>query len=142
MKQMNKDTKKNLVGEEHFLLHAIVAVISYLVFGLIPPVIYGFTFRERDNRDFKLLALAAASLLCIIILAVTKAYVRGEHKFITYFKTVAYYVTSAVMVSGIAYAVGDLICQLMERLGLFNSATVGPQSFPGTKSFDPSWASY
>nr|XP_027114511.1 membrane protein of ER body-like protein isoform X2 [Coffea arabica] len=119
--------EEQLGRKEHFFLHAMLAVLSYLVFGLIPPVIYGFTFRESDDRDYKILAVAAASLLCIVILAIAKAYTRGEHKFMAYFKTILYYVTSAVMVSGIAYAVGNLVNKLLERLGWLNPATVEPQ---------------
>ncbi|KAL3517825.1 hypothetical protein ACH5RR_020414 [Cinchona calisaya] len=135
--------KEQLGGKEHFPLHATIAVLSYLVFGIIPPVIYGFTFRESNDRDYKLLAVAAASLLCIVILAIAKAYVRGEHKFMEYFKTILYYVTSAVMASGIAYAVGDLANKLLEKLGWLNPPTVKPQMFSQAKSFNPtSWASY
>ncbi|XP_027183012.1 membrane protein of ER body-like protein isoform X3 [Coffea eugenioides] len=135
--------KEQLGRKEHFFFHATLAVLSYLVFGLIPPVIYGFTFRESDDRDYKILAVAAASLLCIVILAIAKAYTRGEHKFVAYFKTILYYVTSAVLVSGIAYAVGNLVNKLLERLGWLNPATVEPQLFSQAKSFNPtSWASY
>lgn len=136
--------KEHLGGKEHFLLHATLAVLSYLVFGLIPPVMYGFTFRASDDRDYKILAVATASLLCIAILAIAKAYTRGEQKFMAYFKTILYYVISAVMVSGIAYAVGDLVNKLLERLGWLNPpATVEPQLFSQAKSFNPtSWASY
>nr|XP_027093218.1 membrane protein of ER body-like protein isoform X3 [Coffea arabica] len=69
--------EEQLGRKEHFFFHATLAVLSYLVFGLIPPVIYGFTFRESDDRDYKILAVAAASLLCIVILAIAKAYTRG-----------------------------------------------------------------
>nr|XP_027093190.1 membrane protein of ER body 2-like isoform X3 [Coffea arabica] len=135
--------EEQLGRKEHFFLHAMLAVLSYLVFGLIPPVIYGFTFRESDDRDHKILAVAAASLLCIVILAIAKAYTRGEHKFMAYFKTILYYVTSAVMVSGIAYAVGNLVNKLLERLGWLNPATVEPRLFSQAKSFNPtSTASY
>ncbi|CDP03903.1 unnamed protein product [Coffea canephora] len=135
--------EEQLGRKEHFFLHAMLAVLSYLVFGLIPPVIYGFTFRESDDRDYKILAVAAASLLCIVILAMAKAYTRGEHKVMAYFKTILYYVISAVMASGIAYAVGDLVNKLLERLGWLNPATVEPQLFSQAKSFNPtSTASY
>ncbi|XP_027114494.1 membrane protein of ER body 2-like [Coffea arabica] len=135
--------EEQLGRKEHFSLHAMLAVLSYLVFGLIPPVIYGFTFRESDDRDYKILAVAAASLLCIVILAMAKAYTRGEHKVMAYFKTILYYVISAVMASGIAYAVGDLVNKLLERLGWLNPATVEPQLFSQAKSFNPtSTASY
>ncbi|KAI5679948.1 hypothetical protein M9H77_01175 [Catharanthus roseus] len=96
---------------ENFVIHTIFAVLSYIVFGLIPPVVYGFTFRETDDRDYKLLAVAAASL----------TYTRGQHYFTEYTKTVLYYVTGAIAASGIAYAAGHLAERFMDKLGWFDS---------------------
>uniref|UniRef100_A0A3Q7I2J3 Membrane protein of ER body-like protein n=1 Tax=Solanum lycopersicum TaxID=4081 RepID=A0A3Q7I2J3_SOLLC len=85
------DRYGELLGQrKHFLLHATFAILSYFVFGLIPPVIYGFTFRKSDDRDYKLIAVAVASLLCAIILAAAKAYTQAANKF--------------SMVSGVGYA--------------------------------------
>ncbi|KAL7162971.1 hypothetical protein ACSBR2_039136 [Camellia fascicularis] len=38
------DKYQELLGRrENFLLHATVAILSFLIFGLLPPVIYGFS---------------------------------------------------------------------------------------------------
>lgn len=108
-------------------------MLSYFVFGLVPPVIYAFTFRKSDDRDYKLIAVAAASLLCVIILAAAKAYTRGANKFSKYFKTILSYVIAAGMASGVAYAAGHLIKRLMDDLGWFDSKPI---------SQNPAWASY
>ncbi|GFY83924.1 hypothetical protein Acr_03g0006980 [Actinidia rufa] len=101
------DRYKELLGRrENFLLHATVAVLSFLILGLLPPVVYGFSFRESDNRDFKLVTVAVASLLCIIILAIGKAYVQRPPK--SYLKTIIYFVIMGFMASGISYAAGDI----------------------------------
>ncbi|XP_028117183.1 membrane protein of ER body-like protein isoform X3 [Camellia sinensis] len=113
------DKYQELLGRrENFLLHATVVILSFLIFGLLPPVIYGFSFRESNNRDFKLIAVAVASLLCVTILATGKAYVQRPLK--AYIKTVMYYVIVGFMASCVSYTVGDLIKELLEKHG-FNS---------------------
>ncbi|KAH0738243.1 hypothetical protein KY290_036948 [Solanum tuberosum] len=128
------DRYGELLGQrKNFLLHATFAMLSYFVFGLIPPVIYGFTFRKSDDRDYKLIAVAAASLLCVIILAAAKAYTQRANKFSKYFKTILSYVIAAGMVSGVGYAAGHLIKRLMDDMGWFDSKPI---------SQNPTWASY
>ncbi|KAL3615957.1 hypothetical protein CASFOL_040251 [Castilleja foliolosa] len=129
----DKDKYQELLGTRgHFLLHSTFAVLSFLLFGLMPPVIYGFAFRESDDKDYKILAVAAASFACILVLAIVKAYVQKLSKWSEYVKTVFYYVTMAISVSGVSYAAGDLFKMLMERLGWFEpDPTVAP-----------TWASY
>ncbi|KAE9464681.1 hypothetical protein C3L33_03439, partial [Rhododendron williamsianum] len=51
-------------------------------------VVYGFTFRVSDNVDYKLIAVAGASLLCIIILAIGKVYVQSQRTPKAYLKTI------------------------------------------------------
>lgn len=120
------------------MLHAIIAILSFLVFGLLPPVIYAFSFRKSDDRDLKLVAVTAASLLGIIILAIGKAYVKKPPK--SYIKTVMYYAAMGLMVSGVSYAVGGLIMKLLDKLGFSNSTPA--VVLPETGAVNPMWASY
>lgn len=125
-----------------FSLHAAVAVISYLVFGLVPPIIYGFSFRKSDDRDYKLAAVAASSLLCILFLSLGKAHVRSK----SYIKTAIYYLMMGFAASGISFLVGELVDKLLERLGLFETGS-SSASVSGVlrKMMHPSgsgWASY
>ncbi|XP_074319094.1 membrane protein of ER body-like protein [Silene latifolia] len=105
----------------HFLMHATIAVISYLVFGLISPLIYGFSFYKSDNKYLKLAALAASSFVCITVLSTGKAYAQRPPK--AYLKTVFYYISLTVTVSGIAYVAGNLISILLKNLLVFEPAT-------------------
>ena len=98
-----------------------VAILSFLIFGLVPPVVYGFSFRKSDDKDLKLAAVAGASLVCIILLALGKGHVRKPQR--TYFRTVSYYVFLGISASGISYIVGELIKKLLEKLGLFESSS-------------------
>lgn len=134
------DRYQQLLGKkENFFLHASVAILSFLVFGLVPPVVYGFSFHQSNNRDLKLAAIAGASLLCITLLAIAKAYVQETPKYI---KTVLYYVTIGVAVSGVSYLAGNLIDQLLKKLGLFESSQAVTLAIPLTGAEKPSWTSY
>ncbi|XP_052170658.1 membrane protein of ER body-like protein isoform X2 [Diospyros lotus] len=115
------DRYQELLGQRgKFLLHATFAILSHLIFGSLPPVIYGFSFRESDNRDFKLFAVAASSLLCIILLAAGKAYTQRPPR--SFIKTVIYYVVAGFMARpGVSYSVGDQIKKLLEKLGWLSS---------------------
>ena len=104
-----------------------VAILSFFIFGLVPPVVYGFSFRQSDDKDLKLAAVAGASLVCIILLALGKGHFRKPHR--TYFRTVLYYVAMGIMASGISYLVGQLIKKLLEQLGLFESSSAVSVSF-------------
>ncbi|XP_022844560.1 membrane protein of ER body 2-like isoform X2 [Olea europaea var. sylvestris] len=130
------DRYRELLGRrENFVLHAAVAVLSYFIFGLVPPLTYGFSFLKSDDKEFKLLAVAAASLICIVILAIGKAYCQRPQK--SYIKTVVPYVILGLMVSGVSYAAGMLIKRLLEKLRLFESSSVAE-----TTPTPLSWASY
>ncbi|GAA0152591.1 transporter [Lithospermum erythrorhizon] len=119
--QQEENYREALGRKQRFLLHATIVMISYMVFGLVPPMVYGFTFHGTDDKDFKLLAVAVASLICIIFLAIGKAYIVQKaqqlHKFSTYFKHVVYYVATTAIVSGIGYVVGDQAKKILDHYG-------------------------
>ncbi|KAK6135173.1 hypothetical protein DH2020_031069 [Rehmannia glutinosa] len=138
-----RDRYKELLGRrQNFMLHAVVAIMSYLVFGLVPPVVYGFSFRKTDDKQFKLVVVAAASLLCIVVLAIGRAHVRRPPK--PYLRSVITFVILGLMVSGVSYAAGELVERLLMELGLFEPSTpvsnlLVPEKMTPTGS---AWASY
>ncbi|KAG6394215.1 hypothetical protein SASPL_144796 [Salvia splendens] len=127
---------QELLGQRgHFLFHSTFAILSYIIFGLVTPVTYGFAFHDSDDKDYKMLAVAAAGFGCIFVLTIAKAYVKGIDRFGGYVKTILYYVTMAVSASGVAYATGDLFGKLLDDLGWFQPAQVDASRVS-------SWASY
>ncbi|KAJ8554205.1 hypothetical protein K7X08_024883 [Anisodus acutangulus] len=130
--------RQQLGRRENFTVHAVLVVLSYIIFGLVPPVIYGFSFRKSDDKELKIVAVVAASLVCILMLSTGKAYVQRAPK--PYFKTISAYVILAFTVSGVSYAAGILFKRLMEKLALFEpSSTVNLlREMPGSGS---AWAS-
>lgn len=107
---------KRLLGRrENFTLHASVAIVSFIIVGLLPPVVYYFSFSEKHNRDYKIVSVFGASLFCIVLLAIAKAHVKYPRG--SYLKSILYYTTIAVSVSGISYVVGNFLEQLLEKHG-------------------------
>ncbi|KAH9606716.1 hypothetical protein KSS87_003780 [Heliosperma pusillum] len=142
-------TLKELTGQQyedqlgqpgHFLMHAVIAVISYLVFGLMSPLIYGFSFYKSDNKYLKLATLAASSLMFITALSTGKAYVQRPPK--AYLKTVFYYISLTVAVSGIAYVAGNLISILLKNLSVFESETSNSMPALEARLLNGPWSSY
>eukprot|EP00257_Ricinus_communis_P014890 XP_015572674.1 membrane protein of ER body-like protein isoform X1 [Ricinus communis] len=125
---------------ENFSLHATVAIISFLIFGLVPPVIYGFSFYKSDDKDLKLAVVGSVSLVCIILLAIGKAHVQRQPK--SYISTIFYFVSIGVMASGASYIVGNLIRHMVEKTGWFEPSLAVPTTVPERKPFQLGRASY
>lgn len=65
----NFDLYEEIFGRRHnFRSHAVIAAVSYLVFGLLLPIKYGSTFRKSTNIYYKLLNVAAVSFSIYIVL--------------------------------------------------------------------------
>ncbi|KAK9093642.1 hypothetical protein Scep_025111 [Stephania cephalantha] len=143
----NESNYERVLGKRrNFWIHAVVAVISFLVCGIVPVVTYGFSFRQSDNKEYKLIAVAAASLLCVLLLSIGKAYIEKPPN--PYVETMKF-VMAGVAASGLSFAVGILVKGVLEKLGLFEPspsvAAPPPPSMPFfevTTLRNPAWASY
>lgn len=114
------DKYEELLGNrENFLLHIFFAILSFLIFGLVQPIAYGFSFRESDDKDLKLAVVAGASIISLFLLEIAKAYVQRPNNYVTYIKTLSFYVTSGVLASLLTYLAGSLMKRLVEQLGWF-----------------------
>ncbi|KAK4273799.1 hypothetical protein QN277_017125 [Acacia crassicarpa] len=136
-----EDRYQELLGRrENFILHAVVAILSFLIFGSVPIFIYGILIRKNFQTEFKLATVAATSLLCIILLAIGKVYSKRPPK--SYFKTLSYYVTMSLAASGVSYIVGGLIRDLLEKLSNSESGFVITMPLSGQGTMDAAWRSY
>ncbi|XP_020967052.1 uncharacterized protein LOC107619581 isoform X2 [Arachis ipaensis] len=133
------DKYYELLGRrDNFYLHTFVAVLSFLIFGLLPPVVYGFSFRESDDKELKLAAVAVASLIGLTLLALGKAHTQrrpNSNSYVIYFTTVLYYVTSGVLASLLTYVAGALVKRLVEQLGWFDTHPTLNDGFANAMSF-------
>ncbi|XP_028200798.1 membrane protein of ER body-like protein isoform X5 [Glycine soja] len=131
--------QESLGRKENFLLHAVVAVLSFLIFGAIPLVIYGLLINKNYYTEVKLATVAATSIVCIILLAIGKVYTSKAPK--SYIKTVLYYVTLAISASGVSYIAGNLIKDFLEKLNQPESGFAITMPISDT-SVGPAWMSY
>ncbi|KAE9603381.1 hypothetical protein Lal_00008275 [Lupinus albus] len=115
------DRYKELLGQgKNFYVHAFIAIISFIVFGLVPPLVYGFSFHDNGDKVFKNLgAVVCVSLLCITLLSIAKAYTKKSNTFVAYFKTMIYYVCNGVVGSVLSYLVGYIVKKLLEKVPRF-----------------------
>ncbi|KAE9603380.1 hypothetical protein Lalb_Chr12g0209901 [Lupinus albus] len=126
------DRYNELLGQrKNFYVHAFIAIISFLVFGLVPPLVYGFSFSENGDKDMKLTVAISASLLCITLLSIAKAYTKKSNTFVAYFKTVIYYVSNGAVSSVISYLAGDLVKNLLEKVAWLEPSSNFGLQVPG-----------
>ncbi|KAD4584384.1 hypothetical protein E3N88_21985 [Mikania micrantha] len=118
---------KKLLGQiNHFPLHVFFAILSFVAFGMIPPIAYVLSFHETNDKNSTLLMVAIVSLLCILMLAIFKACINcSAFQFI---KTAVYYATIVVIISSVSYVAGNLFTRLMMEFGLFETSSYGVMS--------------
>lgn len=98
---------------QRFWFNGFVAIVSYLIFGSLPPIIYAFSFRKSDDRLHKFIATSAVSLVCIILLALGKARVRRQ----SYIRTVIVYIVTGFCSAVAGFFAGEYIKKLLEKWG-------------------------
>ncbi|KAJ6403916.1 hypothetical protein OIU84_012171 [Salix udensis] len=135
------DRCQELLGRrEKSLLPAAIALLSFLVFGLVPPAVYGFTFMETDDKNLKLVAVAVGSFLCITVLAIGKACIQKPPE--NNFRIVLRYLVTAIMTAIVSYVAGDLAKKFIEKLGWFKPGKAFPLPLAEMSSGRLAWASY
>ncbi|KAF2283528.1 hypothetical protein GH714_011851 [Hevea brasiliensis] len=136
-----EDRYEDLLGKrQNFILHAPVAILSFVVFGLVPPVVYAFSFQKSDNKHYTLAAVAAASLLCIVVLAIVKGYVQKPPQ--NCIITILLYAVVGVMASGVSFVAGDQLKKLIEKYGWFKSEAAVVMPLAEMNSGRLAWATY
>lgn len=113
---------KLLGRRTNFKFHVTVSLISYTLFGLLPPLIYGFSSRQNTE---KLITVASASLFCVSLLSIGKAHIT-EPK--SYTRTVIRYLGLWLTVSGLSYVAGVFIDRFLEQIGFFEYMAPSPSS--------------
>ncbi|XP_056848851.1 membrane protein of ER body 1-like [Raphanus sativus] len=113
------DPHKQLLGnKDNAKLHCIVVVVSFIFFGVIPPLFYGFSFKITDDRYYEAAVFVAASLLCVITLSLGKAHAFEMDKL----KTVAVYTGIAIGASAFSCIASQHVRDLLEKYEFHNVA--------------------
>ncbi|KAI9085266.1 hypothetical protein K1719_032789 [Acacia pycnantha] len=134
----------SLGKRENFYLHVCIAILSFIIFGFVPPLVYGLTLYETNEKDLTLVAVAGASVICITLLSITKTYIQRPNTYLSYLKTVIYYLSTGALTAIIAYLAGVLIRKLLEKLGFSSESSLGFNLMQPEMSFivKPRFGSY
>ncbi|GAU10025.1 hypothetical protein TSUD_244750 [Trifolium subterraneum] len=131
--------QEQLGSRSNFVFHAVIAVLSFLIFGSVPLIIYGVLINKNYYDDVKVAIVAATSVACIILLTIGKVYTARPPK--SYIKTVLYYVIMALAASGISYIAGKLIKDLLDKFSHSESGFAITMPISDT-SMETTWMSY
>ncbi|KAE9608788.1 hypothetical protein Lalb_Chr08g0239371 [Lupinus albus] len=138
---MQEDRYQEQLGRRaNFLLHVVVAILSFLIFGAVPIIVYGLLIHKNYSGELKLAVVAVTSIICIILLATGKVYTKSTPK--SYTTSLLQYVTLALAASGVSYIAGGLIDHLLENFNGPESGFVLTIPSTGTRSVKPAWVPY
>ncbi|EFJ32560.1 hypothetical protein SELMODRAFT_439555 [Selaginella moellendorffii] len=109
-------------------INGSISIASFLIFGCLAPLTYGFSFRASGDKDYKFAATAAVSLACLCLLGLGKAHVQKK----SYAKTIVNLLLTGFVASVAGYFVGDYIKRWLQKMGLDDE--VSPPSPPPPSS--------
>nr|XP_043637588.1 uncharacterized protein LOC122608555 [Erigeron canadensis] len=113
----------------YFPFHATLATLSFIIFGMIPPSTFVFSFIKTNDKKLAIWVVSAVSLLCLSLLAIFKAYVITSITYrFKYVRTVLWYQVIALGVSICSYLASKMVKGSIEDIGLFNTSTCDAMS--------------
>lgn len=115
------DRYEQVFGDrKNYRLHLTVAILSFLIFGLVPPLLYGFTFRKPEDKFLKIPTVTIVSVLCIGLLGVGKAYIEKPENCLVYVHIIGGCIADAIGTSAVTTLGGELIQNYVDRAGWFD----------------------
>ena len=115
------DTYEQVFGDrQNHRLHLTVAIISFLILGLVPPLLYGFTFRKPEDKFLKIPTVTIVSVLCIGLLGVGKAYIEKPENCLVYVHIIGGCIADAIGTSAVTTFGGELIQNYIDQAGWFD----------------------
>nr|GEY27942.1 hypothetical protein [Tanacetum cinerariifolium] len=117
-----KKYREQLGRVNYFPLHAGFAILSFIVFGMIPPV--SFLFFETGSKDLSMALVEVVSLLSVALLAKLKVSAISYKDYFQHVINLAYYLAYAMSRSICSYLAGvrnkmceDLVKRYEDRFG-------------------------
>lgn len=104
---------------KNYRLHFSVAILSFIVFGLVPPLVYGFTFCKPEQKTLKIPTVTIVTVLCIALLGVAKAYIERKTSCPEYINIMGKCIVDALGTTVLSTIGGDLIGNYIEKTGWF-----------------------
>ncbi len=105
---------RETVGQS-FLLNGCVAFLSFLVFGSLPMLTFGFSFRRSNNHEYKMLATIGVSVIAVVLLGCAKVYAKVTQQ--SYFATLSALIITGVVAAVAGFYTGELFSKLLALFG-------------------------
>jgi membrane-associated HD superfamily phosphohydrolase len=110
---MHRDHYRDVVGST-IALHGTIALISFIVFGALSPLVYAFSHRQTDDRDQKFILACAVTIVAVSLLSLGKAKVSSRG----YLRTLVAYLSVLILSSLVGYLTGDHVAELLDSWGI------------------------
>jgi hypothetical protein len=105
---------KETVGQS-FLLNGCLAFLSFLVFGSLPTLTFGFSFRQSNNHDYKMLATVVVSVISVVLLGCAKVFAKVTQQ--SYFATLSALIMTGVVAAVAGFYTGEYFSKLLAQFG-------------------------
>ncbi|CAM6086243.1 unnamed protein product [Calypogeia fissa] len=94
-------------------IHGLISSISFVFFGLLAPITYGFSFRNASNHYPKFAATCVVALIVIVLLGAAKAHVNKN----SYVRVISILIVTGFVACIVGYETGNVVGQVLEQLG-------------------------
>ncbi|KAG0555238.1 hypothetical protein KC19_12G154700 [Ceratodon purpureus] len=101
-----------------FWINGFLAMISFLFFGALPVLAFGFSFRELNDHDYKMVATVVVSTIAIIFLGCGK--VAAKMTDLSYRRTLTTLISTGIVAAVAGFYTGEYISKLLEKYGILD----------------------
>lgn len=101
-----------------FWVNGFLAIVSFLIFGALPPLMFGFTFRESNDHDYKMGATVIVSVIAVTLLGCGK--VASKMTELSYKRTISTLILTGVAAAVAGFYTGEYISKLLDKYGIFS----------------------
>ncbi|XP_038897303.1 uncharacterized protein LOC120085412 isoform X4 [Benincasa hispida] len=130
--QENSERYENVFGDrKNYRLHFGVALLSFVLFGLMPPLVYCFTFCKPEDKILKVPTVTIVVVLCIALLGVAKAYIERKTNCVEFVNIIGNCVVDALGTSVLTTIGGELIENYIDKAGWFDPNKIPTLFQPG-----------
>nr|PNR28953.1 hypothetical protein PHYPA_027645 [Physcomitrium patens] len=101
-----------------FWVNGPLAMLSFLVFGPLPALAFGLSFRQSNGHDYKMAVTVVVSTVALALLGFGK--VASKMTKLSYTRTVSTLIITGVVAAVVGFYSGYYISKLLESFGTFD----------------------
>jgi hypothetical protein len=101
-----------------FWINGPLAMLSFLVFGALPVLVFAFSFRELNDHDYKMAATVLASTIAVIFLGCGK--VAAKMTTLSYWRTLSTLIVTGIVAAVAGFYTGEYINKMLQKYGILD----------------------